>query len=113
MLNKHISNIIIGKPIVEDWELLALDKEDWERKERFETIWIEERFLPNILTTEIKVKHFDEIEKVFKEDTMNLNVFTSKSMLRKNRPDLVRNLDHLDFEMIKIGKKRFWLLIGE
>ena len=67
MLNKHISNIIIGKPIVEDWELLAFDKEDWEKKEKFETIWIEERFLPNILTTEIVVKHFDEKEKVFKD----------------------------------------------
>lgn len=111
MINKLITNIIIGKPIVDDFLLFSLDKKDWEEHEKFQTIWIEERFLPNILVTEIKAKHID-IDGNLKEDTINLKVFPSKTLLRKNRPDLVRSLDKLDFEEIKIGKKKFWILVG-
>ena len=112
MINKLVTNIIIGKPIVEDFELFAFNKEDWENKEKYETIWIEERYLPNILVTEIPIKHIDT-DGVMKEDTINLEFFKSKNLLRKNRPDLIRTLNSLDFIPIKVGNKRVWILVGE
>ena len=112
MINKFVTNIVVGKPITEEWQLLALDKNDWEEKEKFETIWVEDRFLPDILTQEIKVKHFNGKNELV-EDTVKLNVFPSKSQLRKNRPDLCLMLDKLDFLELKIGKKRFWIVVGE
>lgn len=111
MVNKFVNNIVIGKPIVDEFTMFALDEKDWEETEKFTTIWVEERSLADLLTKDIVCKHFDN-QGNFVEDIINLKVFTSKSMLRKNRPDLLRNLYSLDFEEIKIGKKKFWLLIG-
>ena len=120
MINKLITNIIvlclpaiiIGKPIVKDYELLSLNIDDWNNVERFQTIWVEERFLPNILCTEIPCKHIDENGNMV-EDTINLEVFKSKSLLRKNRGDLLTTLDKLDYLEIKIGKRYFFIVVGE
>lgn len=111
MINKHVENIVIGKPIVDEFLMFSFDEKEWNEICKFKTIWIEERFLGDILTKEIPIKHFDEMGN-FVEDTINLKVFPSKSQLRKNRPDLFITLDSLDFKEIKIGKKRFWILIG-
>ena len=56
-------------------------------------IYTEERFLPKLL--------------------VSLGIFKSISQVRKNRPDLVKQLTDLDFTEIKIGKSHLWLLIGE
>ena len=79
------NNIIIGIPLV-NLILLGITQSEI-------TITDEKRFLPKLL-----VKH---------------GFFKSTSQLRKNRPDLWRALDKLDFEEIKIGHKRVWIVVGE
>jgi len=78
-------NIIIGTPLVNLSQLGITQSEL--------TITDEERFLPKLL-----VKH---------------GFFKSTSQLRKNRSDLWRTLDKSDFEEIKIGHKRVWIVVGE
>lgn len=80
-----IQNIIIGKPLV-SLELLGInDTQD--------TVFEDERFLPRLL-----VKY---------------GFAPSISEIKRNRKDLVRNLDKTDMELIKIGKKKVWIIIGE
>lgn len=83
----HIENIVIGKPICSFEQLFPKDKE----KEM--TIFTEERFLPKIL--------------------VDLGVFKSNSDVRRNRPELFVQLDKPDFIELKIGKKFFWIVVGE
>ena len=78
-------NIVIGTPLV-NLSLLGITQSEF-------TITDEERFLPKLL-----VKY---------------GFFKSNSQLRKNRPDLWRTLDKPDFEEIKIGHKRVWIVVGE
>lgn len=84
-------NIIIKKPLVDLSVLLG----DWNNKipDGEVNVFEEETFLPKIL-----VKH---------------GFFKSTSQLRKNRPDLWRELNKVDFEELKIGHKRVWLVVGE
>lgn len=53
----------------------------------------EERFLPKLL-----VKY---------------GFTSSVKEIRRNRQDLVEELNNLDFLEIKIGKKRLWIVVGE
>ena len=77
-------NIIVGSPLVD------LDKLGIQESEN--TIFENERFLPRLL-----VKY---------------GFFKSTSQLRKNRPDLWRELNSINFEEIKIGHKRVWIVTG-
>jgi len=79
------NNIIIGTPLV-NLSLLGITPTEI-------TITDEERFLPKLL-----VKH---------------GFFKSTSQLRKNRSDLWKTLDKIDFKEIKIGHKRVWIVVGE
>lgn len=88
-----IENVVIGKPLVEPWELFAYDKEDWERVEKEKTFFTEERFLPRIMK--------------------DVGIVSSVSEVRRNRPELCINLDKLDFMHIKWGKKHLFVLVGE
>ena len=38
-------NVVIGTPLVEPWELLASDVEDWEANEKAQTLFTETRNL--------------------------------------------------------------------
>lgn len=81
-----VQNIIIGKPLV-SLEMLGIDiKQE-------ETVFDTERFLPRLL-----VKY---------------GFSKSISEIKRNRKDLIRNLDNTDMEMIKLGKKKVWIVIGE
>ena len=76
-------NVIVGKPIVDEKGIFYDEKVD---------LYTKDRFLPSIL--------------------VELGIFKSNSEVRKNRHDLFRELNDLDFEHIKIGKKDIWLLVG-
>lgn len=91
----YIENIVIGKPLVDTWTMFATDKTDWYFNEEGKTYFTNERFLPRIL--------------------VDIGVYPSVSEIRRNRPDLVRSLDKLDFiEKLKVGKKKWvWILVGE
>ncbi|MFY8262958.1 hypothetical protein ACOT7R_08680 [Clostridium perfringens] len=80
-----IQNIIIGKPLV-SLELLGIEPQE-------ETVFDTERFLPRLL-----VKY---------------GFSKSISEIKRNRKDLVRYLEKTDMEMIKLGKKKVWIIVGE
>lgn len=91
----YIENIVIGKPIVDLQQLFAADEDDWDRTEKEKTYFTEERFLPRIL--------------------VDIGIYPSISEIRRNKPQLVVTLDHLDFiDEVKVSKKRkLWIAVGE
>lgn len=78
-------NVVVGKPIVKTSEIF--------QDEEIELI-TEERFLPKIL--------------------VQLGIFKSNGEVKRNRPELFKELNDLDFiDFIKVGKKKVWILVGE
>ena len=73
--------------------LVAAD--DWNAIEKEKTYYTNERFLPRIL--------------------VDLGIYPSVSEIRRNKPQLVKSLDNLDFiDGLKAKKKRkLWILVGE
>lgn len=91
----YVENIVIGNPVVEPQQLFAADENDWNRTEKEKTYFTEERFLPRIL--------------------VDIGIYPSISEIRRNKPQLVVTLDHLDFmDEVKVSKKRkLWIAVGE
>jgi hypothetical protein len=77
--------VVIGKPLV-SLEGLGLDCQ-------CQTLYTEERFFPRIL--------------------VDLEVFPSVSEIRKNRKELVKTFDKLDFITFKIGTRVVDVVVGE
>lgn len=94
-MDKHIENIVIGKPLFEAKEMFSKSDEDWEETEKEMTFYTEERFLPKIL--------------------VELGFYPSISEIRRNRPDLCITLDQPIFiDKLKVRKKMFvWICVGE
>ena len=90
---KHIENIVIGKPIVDESMIFGLDENDWETVEKDKTIWTEERNLAAIMR--------------------DLGIVKSVSEVRRNKPELAKPLIELDYKEIKWGKHRLFVLVGE
>lgn len=90
----YIENIVIGKPIVEPYTMFAAGLDDWNNIEKEKTYYTDERFLPRIL--------------------VNLGIYPSVNEIRRNKPELMINLDKLDFiDNLKASKKRrLWILVG-
>lgn len=88
-----IQNIVIGKPLCEPHMLFAQDKEDWDTNEKNLTLFTEERFLPRLLVL--------------------ANIAKSTNEVRKNRPELMQELNEIDFVKIKWGKKFLWIVVGQ
>lgn len=91
----YIENVVIGKPIANPIKMFALDESDWERIEQEKTYYTEERYLPKIL--------------------IELGIYPSINEIRRNKPNLMLNLDKIDFiDALKVSKKRkLWILVGE
>jgi hypothetical protein len=89
----YVENIIVGEPIVEPSLLFALNEADWQCNEFEKTIRTNERFLPKIL--------------------VDLGIASSISEIKRNRKDLCIELNYLDFIMIKLGKRKLWILVGK
>lgn len=92
---KYIENIVIGIPIAEPSDMFALDNDDWERIEKEKTFYTHERFLPKLL--------------------VELGIYPSISEIRRNKLNLMVNLDKVDFlDNLKVSKKRrLWILVGK
>lgn len=88
-----VQNIVIGSPLCSPSLLLAKDIEDWETNEKSNTLFTNERFLPRLL--------------------VSAGIAPSVNEVRRNRPELVKSLDHVDFIKIKWGKKFLWIVVGE
>ena len=91
---RHIENIVIGAPIVDPKDMFASSDDDWNTIEKEKTYYTNERFLPRIL--------------------VDLGIYPSVNELRRNKPNLVKALDGLDFiDGLKVKKKRkLWILVG-
>lgn len=92
---KYIENIVIGTPIADPKDMFASSDDDWNTVEKEKTYYTDERFLPRIL--------------------VDLGIYPSISEIRRNKPQLVKSLDRLDFiNSLKVKKKRkLWILVGE
>lgn len=86
-------NIVIGKPLIEPSQLIALDNNDWENNEKRYTLFTEERFLPRILKEAGVVKSTGEV--------------------KRNKPELCVELNSLDCFEVKWGKKTLFIIVGE
>lgn len=86
-------NVVIGKPLIEPWQLISIDKEEFEKFDQRETLFTEERFLPAIL--------------------VETGIVKSRSEVRRNKPELCVTLDKLDCLWIKWGKHKLWIIVGE
>ena len=91
----YVENIVIGKPIVEPSTMFSLDEDDWNRTEKEKTYYADERFLPRIL--------------------VDIGIYPSVNEIRRNKPELMVELNQLDFlDNLKVSKKRrLWILVGE
>lgn len=91
----YVENIVIGKPIVEPSTIFSIDEDDWNRTEKEKTYYTDERFLPRIL--------------------VDIGIYPSVSEVRRNKPELIVELNQLDFlDNLKVSKKRrLWILVGE
>ncbi len=106
-MSKPVDNIVVGTPIVELSELGITADEN--------TIFFGpehandngQLFLPTVLREAGIFTSNGQIKQI--------NAQRQKSEKFKNDPDqnLWRNLDHVEFTRFKIGKKVFWLIVGE
>lgn len=92
---RYIENIVIGAPIVSPESIFASSDDDWNAIEKEKTYYTNERFLPRIL--------------------VDLSIYPSVNEIRRNKPELVKVLNGLDFvDGLKIKKNRkLWILVGE
>ena len=92
---RYIENIVIGTPIADPKDMFANSDDDWNAIEKEKTYYTNERFLPRIL--------------------VDLGLYPSINEIRRNKPELVKTLDGLDFiDGLKIKKNRkLWILAGE
>ena len=74
-------NIIIGKSLVEQWQLISTTQEEFENSDIKDTLFTDERDLPTLMVMSGMVK--------------------SKSEVRRNKPQLCVKLNKLDYIMIK------------
>lgn len=91
---RYIENIVVGTPIAEPSNMFAYDESDWNNSEREKTYYTDERFLPRIL--------------------VKLGIYPSINEIRRNRPDLITNMDKITFiDNQKVSKKRkLWIAVG-
>ena len=88
-----MENVIIGNLHIEPYHLFALSEDDWNRNEKDKTLFTDERFLPRIM--------------------VQAGVVNSVSEVRRNRPELVREIQDCSFEIVKWGKKFLFIACGE
>lgn len=92
---KYIENIVIGTPIIDPKSIFANSDDDWNTIEKEKTYYTNQCFLPRIL--------------------VDIGIYPSVNEIRRNKPELVKMLDGLDFiDGLKIKKNRkLWILVGE
>lgn len=86
-------NIIIGKPLIESWKLISKTKEEFEKDDKKDTLFTNERFLPAVL--------------------VEAGIVPSRGEVRRNKPELCKELKDLDCFWVKWGKQRIFIVVGE
>lgn len=88
----YIENVVVGKPIVNEYQIFAIDINDWEKNEKEKTLYTDERYLPKIM--------------------VDCGIVKSISEVRRNKPQLCIVLNSLDFIELKWGKRKLWIIVG-
>ena len=86
-------NIIIGKPLVEPWTLISSSQEEFEKFDKRDTLFTEERFLPAIM--------------------VEAGIVKSRGEVKRNKPELCIAVDSPDCFWVKWGKQRIFIVVGE
>ena len=87
-------NVIVGTPLPgTPAELFGSSTIDWVINEHNQTLFTEERVLPRMMK--------------------EAGIVKSTSEVSRNRPEVQRSLDKLDFFQVKWGKKFLWILVGK
>lgn len=86
-------NIVIGKPLVDAWTLISSTEEEFEKFDKKDTLFTEERFLPALL--------------------VDAGVVKSRGEVKRNKPELCITLNNLDCIWVKWGKQRLFIIVGE
>lgn len=86
-------NIVIGQPLVDASTLLSRNQEEWERFDKKDTLFTNERFLPAAL--------------------VEAGVVKSRNEVRRNKPELCKELIEPDCFWVKWGKQRIYIIVGE
>lgn len=85
-------DVVIGKPIVHPWYIFCNEECEWD-KIKSDIYYTEERFLPKIM--------------------VDLGIVKSVSEIKRNKPQLMCNLDKLDYLEVKWGKNKLFVLVGK
>ena len=86
-------NTVIGRPLVEPWKLLSTSEEEFERFDKRDTLFTNERFLPAVL--------------------VEAGIVSSRGEVRRNKPELCKELNTLDCFWVKWGKQKIYVVVGE
>ena len=86
-------NIVVGKPVCDPALLISNTREEWETDDKAQTLFTETRWLPTVLK--------------------EAGVVPSTNEVKRNRPDLCRNLNQLETFFVNWGKKRVYIIVGE
>lgn len=87
-----IQNIVIGNPLVEPWKLISSTKEEFEQYDKRYTLFTNERFLPALL--------------------VEAGIASSRSEVRRNKPELWIDLNTVSCMWVKWGKQKLFIVIG-
>lgn len=87
-----VKDIVIGKPICEPWYMFCNEQNEWDDI-KDNVLFTEERYLPKLMVDCGLVKSISEV--------------------RRNKSELVINLDKPDFIEVKWGKSRLYIQVGE
>ena len=87
-----VKDIVIGKPICEPWYMFCNEQDEWDDI-KDNVLFTDERYVPKLMVDCGLVKSISEV--------------------RRNKPELVINLDKPDFIEVKWGKSRLYIQIGE
>ena len=87
-----VKDIVIGKPICEPWYMFCNEQNEWDDI-KDNVLFTEERYLPKLMVDCGLVKSISEV--------------------RRNKPELVINLDKPDFIEVKWGKSRLYIQVGK
>ena len=87
-----VKDIVIGKPICDPWYMFCNEQNEWDDI-KDNVLFTEERYLPKLMVDCGLVKSISEV--------------------RRNKPELVINLDKPDFIEVKWGKSRLYIQVGK
>ena len=84
---KYIENIVINTPLIPPEEIFASSHENWINNEQDKTFYTNEVFLPKIM--------------------VELGIVKSISEVRRNKPELVRELNDYDYLEVNEARKDY------